>query len=206
MVQELQVTIEDEAVVKAVVQEYGKEIPNTNYRVEARNQCLVAQLIQGTNIQHRGYLHHLRNSYLHDDDNYPSTAYEAYNILGGREEETHHQIKDNDGVSFVLNWQQWNLLNVRCFSCNQLGHYADFPKCPNYNSKDHGGDAVNALMFTFYQSGGGTPKSWILFNSQLTVHWNDISKPRLMWFKNCKLQLKMKQLSKLWYRNMATNP
>ena len=50
MLEELEVIIEDEVVVEAVAQEYGREIPNANDQVEARTnawQCnLFKELIQ----------------------------------------------------------------------------------------------------------------------------------------------------------------
>ena len=75
-------------------------------------------------------------------------------------------------------------MSVQCYSCQQMGHYANTPECPNYkpnsnknndsnssNSKatPQGGDEVNALMFTFSQSRGNIPDHWILFDSQSTV-------------------------------------
>ena len=74
--------------------------------------------------------------------------------------------------------------NVRCYSCQQTGHYANTPECPNYkpssnksnDSNDNsskatpqGGDGVNALMFTFSQSRKNIPVNWILLDSQSTV-------------------------------------
>ena len=76
--------------------------------------------------------------------------------------------------------------NVRCYSCQQMGHYANSPDCPNYKSNSNssksndstdnnskatpqGGDGVNALMFTFSQARGNIPDSWILLDSQSTV-------------------------------------
>ena len=74
--------------------------------------------------------------------------------------------------------------NVQCYSCQQMGHYANTPECPNYkpslnksndstdkNSKatPQGGDGVNMLMFTFSQARGNIPDTWILLDSQSTV-------------------------------------
>ena len=65
-----------------------------------------------------------------------------------------------------------------------MGQYANTPECPNYNQKSNrskeanetnnngtpqGGDGVNALMFTFSQSGKTIPDEWILLDSQSTV-------------------------------------
>ena len=67
---------------------------------------------------------------------------------------------------------------VTCYSCQQKGHYANSPECPNYNadwsggrqeSGLSGGNGINALMFSFYQANGEIPKTWILLDSQLTV-------------------------------------
>ena len=51
--------------------------------------------------------------------------------------ENPYQVQENDGVSFAQNEQKKDLSNIWCYSCNQMGHYANPPKCPNYDpSKD----------------------------------------------------------------------
>ena len=72
-----------------------------------------------------------------------------------------------------------DLSTVTCYSCQQTGHYANSPECPNYRGSNHsprkdddtppGGDGVNALMFSFYQINGSIPKTWVLLDSQSTV-------------------------------------
>ena len=81
------ITIEDEALVEEVAGENGRIEPNDDDRREARDQELAIRFIRGTNQNHKGYLHHLRNSYLDRSDNYPRTVHEEYNILRRREEE-----------------------------------------------------------------------------------------------------------------------
>ena len=152
--------------------------------LSAQSQERTIRFIQGTNTHHKGYLCHLRNLYLDGTDNYPRTVHEAYNILRRHEEETPvHGIK-SDGVSFAQSGQQQDLSNVRCYSCQQMGHYANTPECPNYKPSQNknnessdgnsggtpqGGSGVNALMFTFSQSGKSIPSDWILLDSQSTV-------------------------------------
>ena len=87
----LEVTLEDEAVVNSVPWDNSREIPNANDQIKACNQCLV-------DMHHKGYLHHLRNSYLDGDNNYPYTVHKAYNILHRREVESPHPVNENDGV------------------------------------------------------------------------------------------------------------
>ena len=114
----------------------------------------------------------------------PRTVHDAYNILRQRKEDLPPPSIEGDGVSFTQNGQRWDMSNVRCYSCQQMGHYANTPKCPNYkpdlnksnNSTDknskatpQGGDGVNTLMFTFSQARGNIPDSWILLDSQSTV-------------------------------------
>ena len=77
-----------------------------------------------------------------------------------------------------------NLSKVRCYSCQQMGHYANTPECPNYKPSSNknnessdgnssgtpqGGSGVNVLMFMFSQSGKSIPSDWILLDSQSTV-------------------------------------
>ena len=67
---------------------------------------------------------------------------------------------------------------VTCYSCQQKGHYANSQECPNYNGDRSartqtggmpGGDGVSALMFSFYQTNGKIPRTWVLRDSQSTV-------------------------------------
>ena len=86
---------------------------------------------------------------------------------------------DGEGVAFTQRSGR-DLSTVTCYSCQQTGHYANSPMCPNYRGNNNhstrkedsappGGDGVNALMFSFYQVGGPIPKTWILLDSQSTV-------------------------------------
>ena len=87
-------------------------------------------------------------------------------------------------MSFAQSREKRDTSNVRCYSCQQMGHYANSPECPNYKSTTNknkesgnatgkatpqGGVGVNALMSTFSQSGKRIPKEWILLDSQSTV-------------------------------------
>ena len=187
------IAIEDDALVMEVAEQNRRAVPNDDDRCEAQSQELTIRFIRGTNTHHKGYLRHLRNSYLDGTDNYPRTVHEAYNIIQRREEDTPvHGIK-SDGVSFAQNGQRRDLSNVWCYSCQQMGHYANTPECPNYKpsstknneSSDantsgtpQGGNGVNVLMFMFSQSGKSIPNDWMLLDSQSTV--NIFCNPRLV--------------------------
>ena len=181
---EVGITIEDEALVEEVAAENGRVEPNNDDRKEARDQELAIHFIHGTNMQHKGYLRHLRNSYLDGTDNYPRTIHEAYNILRRHEEEAPTPGFESDGVLFAQSGQRQDLANIRCYSCQQMGHYANTPQCPNYKPSQSqnnnsntgnngrtppGGSSVNSLMFTFSQPRKSIPSNWILLDSQSTV-------------------------------------
>ena len=78
---EVSITVEDDALVTEVAQQNGREVPNGDDHTKARSQELAIRFIRGTNINHKAYLRHLQNSYLDRHDNYPRTVHEAYNIL-----------------------------------------------------------------------------------------------------------------------------
>ena len=102
---EVGITVEDDALVMEVAEQNGRDMPNDDDHTEAWSQELVIQFIRGTNLHHKGYLCHLQNSYLDRSNNYPRTVHEAYNILQRCEEELPaHSIK-GDGVSFAQNGQ-----------------------------------------------------------------------------------------------------
>ena len=176
---EVGVTIADAALVQHVAQQHGRDEPVATDNEEAKQIALAIQFIKGTNASHKPYLAHLRNSYLDRLDVYPNTVQEAYNILQRREEIHGMPPVDGEGVAFAQQSGR-DLSTVTCYSCQQAGHYANSPECPNYrgnsthstgkeDSMPPGGDGVNALMFSFYQVGRSIPKTSILLDSQSTV-------------------------------------
>ena len=102
---EVGITVGDDTLVTEVVQQNGREVPNDDDHTEARSQELAIWFIRRTNINHKGYLCHLRNSYLDQCDNYPRTVHEAYNILRQREEDLPAPSIEGDGVLFAQNGQ-----------------------------------------------------------------------------------------------------
>ena len=174
---EVGVTTPNTALIQHVAEQHGRGVPTAADREEAKQITLTIQFIKGTNASHKPYLSHLRNSYLDGLDVYPNTVQEAYNILQRREELHSTPAVDGDGIAFTQKGGR-DMSTVTCYSCHQTGHYANSPECPNYkgNRSDKGepdgppgGDGVSALMFSFYQSNGKIPKSWILLDSQSTV-------------------------------------
>ena len=178
MLDEVGVTVADTALVQHVAEQHGRDEPVAADHEEAKQIALTIQFIKGTNASHRPYLTHLRNSYLDGLDVYPNTVQEAYNILQRREEIHGVPPGDSDGVAFTQRSGR-DLSTVTCYSCQQTGHYANSPECPNYKGSSHSsrnedkappcGDGVNALMFSFYQVNGSIPKTWIMLDSQSTV-------------------------------------
>ena len=181
---EVGITNEDDALVMEVTGKNGRVVPNDDDRSESQSQELTIRFIRGINTHHKGYLHYLQNSCLDGTNNYPRTVHEAYNILQRREEEAPFHSIESDGVSFAQSGQRRDLSNVWCYSCQQMGHYANTPECPNYKPTTNknnelsngnssrtpqGGSGVNMLMFTFSQLGKNIPSDWILLDSQSTV-------------------------------------
>ena len=174
---EVGVTIPDSALIQQVAEQHGRGVPTAADREEAKQIALAIQFIKGTSPNHKPYLSHLRNSYLDGLDVYPNTVQEAYNILQCREETHNMPSLEGDGITFAQQNGR-DMSTVTCYSCQQKGHYANSPECSNY-SGDHsgtgqvnglaGGDRINALMFSFYQTNSEIPKTWILLDSQSTV-------------------------------------
>ena len=173
---EVGVTIPDAALVQHVAEQHGRGVPIEADHEEAKQIALTIQFIKGTNASHKPYLSHLRNSYLDGLDVYPNTVQEAYNILQRREELHNVPTVEGDGIAFAQRNGR-DMSAVTCYSCNQTGHYANSPECPNYRGDNTGnkerdgppgGDGVSALMFSFYQSNGKIPNTWILLDSQST--------------------------------------
>ena len=174
---EVGVTIPDSALIQHVAEQHGRGIATAADRAETKQIALAMQFIKGTNANHKPYLTHLRNSYLDGLDVYPNTVQEAYNILQRREEVHNIPTVENDGVAFAQR-EGRDMSTVTCYSCHQKGHYANSPDCPNYNGDRStkaqggeipGGDGVNALMFSFYQTNSEIPRTWVLLDSQSTV-------------------------------------
>ena len=174
---EVGVSIPDTALIQQVAEQHGSGVPTAADQEEAKQIALAIQFIKGTNANHKPYLSHLRNSYLDGLDVYPNTVQEAYNILQCREETHNVPSLEGDGVAFAQRNGQ-DMSTVTCYSCQQKGHYANSPECPNYISNRSGGaqesglpggDGISALMFNFYQANGKIPKTWILLDSQSMV-------------------------------------
>ena len=174
---EVGVTIPDTALMQNVAEQHSRDELIAADHKEAKQLALMIQFIKGTNASHKPYLSHLWNSYLDGLDVYPNTVQEAYNILQWRKELHHIPMVEGDGIAFTQRNGQ-DMSTVTCHSCNQTGHYANSPECPNYKGDRSGrgetdgppgGDGVSALMFSFYQANGKIPKTWILLNSQSTV-------------------------------------
>ena len=174
---EVGVTIPDTALIQHVAEQLGRGVPTAADQAEAKQIALAIQFIKGTNASHKPYISHLRNSNLGRLDIYPNTVQEAYNILQ-RHEETHSvPTVEGDGIAFAQRNGR-DMSTVTCYSCQQTGHYANSPECPNYNAgrsgrtqtgEPAGGDGVSTPMFSFYQTNGEIPKTWVLLDSQSMV-------------------------------------
>jgi hypothetical protein len=75
------ITIEDKSLVLSIATTNLRMVPNENDRSEAKKQSLAIRFIQGSNEIYRGYLTHLRNSFLDQNDNYPNSLQQAYNVV-----------------------------------------------------------------------------------------------------------------------------
>jgi hypothetical protein len=82
------VTIADESLTESIAAMNGRAgAPIAEDWTAAREQALAIWFIRGANNVHKGYLTHLRNSFLDGSDYYPSMVHEAYNILQRRKPE-----------------------------------------------------------------------------------------------------------------------
>ena len=115
-----------------------RSVPNENDRSEAKEQSLAIRFIRGSNKKYRGYLTHLRNSYLDHNDNYPNSLQQAYNVLQRRELEPYNHINHSDGIAFATRGSgvsngsidardnmSNNRSHITCYKCGKNGHYAD---------------------------------------------------------------------------------
>ena len=59
VLEEVSITIEDDALATEVAHHNGREMPNEDDRIEAWSQELAIRFIRGTNNNHKGYLRHL---------------------------------------------------------------------------------------------------------------------------------------------------
>ena len=129
---EVGVTIPDTTLIQQVAEQHGRGVPTAADKEEAKQIALTIQFIKGTNASHKPYLSHLRTSYLDGLDVYPNTVQEAYNILQCHEELHNVPMLEGDGITFAQ-WNGRDMSMVTCYSCQQTGHYANSPECPNYN-------------------------------------------------------------------------
>ena len=69
---------------------------------EAKNQTITIQFRWGMNKHHQAYLKELRNQFLNQQDIYPSTLHEAYNILQWQTGDRVHTPHIFNGITFTL--------------------------------------------------------------------------------------------------------
>lgn len=170
------VTIADEALVNRIADANGHFVPDDNDMAAVREQALAILFIRGTNAQNSSYLTHLRNSFLDGHDNYPTTVHAAYNILQRQEADQPPLQLANDGVAFVNMGTDSgrNLDHIACFSCGRKGHYAN--DCPNQSdNQEQDQDGVLAVTcgFAFSHLSGKSyyiPKTWVLLDNQSTIN------------------------------------
>jgi hypothetical protein len=127
---EVGVSIADEALIKKIaetngnVDPNGDAVPTDTDRASARELSLELRFIRGANGNYKSYLTHLHNSYLDGNDYYPKTLHEAYNILQRRESDVPTgSTTTSDGIAFTTAGK------VICFNCGKPGHYAR--NCPD---------------------------------------------------------------------------
>ena len=188
VMEQVWITVEDESLVESIAASNLREIPNEMDRAAAREQALAIRFIRGTNEKCKGYLTHLRNSFLEQNDNYPATLHKSYNILQHREMEQPSYSHQVDGIVFATNGtnpirnEGRDRSQITCFECGKARHYTN--KCPSQNEKSESSNVLqegNNLCtlgseeavtegFTFYQTNGPhIPQTWILLDNQLTV-------------------------------------
>lgn len=88
VIEEVSMTIPDESLVLSIAADNDRAgAPNNADRAKAHEQALAIHFICGANENHKGYLTHLRNSYLDGTDYYLAMLHEAYHILQHHEPE-----------------------------------------------------------------------------------------------------------------------
>ena len=188
VMEQVGITVEDESLVESIAASNLREIPNEMDRAAAREQALAIRFIRGTNEKCKGYLTHLRNSFLEQNDNYPATLHQSYNILQRREMEQPSYSHQVDGIAFATNGtnsirnEGRDRSQITCFECGKTGHYAN--RCPSRSDKSESSNVLqegNNLCtlgreeavtegFTFHQTNGPhIPPTWILLDNQSTV-------------------------------------
>jgi hypothetical protein len=81
---------------------------------------------------------HLRNSFLDQNDNYPNSLQQAYNVLQHQGLEPYNHINHSDGIAFAASSfgqsnrsidnrdnMSKNRSHITCCKCGKNGHFAD---------------------------------------------------------------------------------
>lgn len=196
VLKEMGVGISDPAIIGIIAEGHGRaNAPIEADIEEAKNQALAMQFIRGANAKYKGYLTHLRNSYLDSMDYYPSTVHQAYNILKRRESDQMTSPKENNRMALATTAANDQINNAMSRSTTTPLNGSPYTQgtCTDSSHRQHNVDKTyvqsvtltqqgvtafetshnsgqSTSTFSFSQSDGpNIPTSWILLDSQSTV-------------------------------------
>ena len=166
----------DPLMVQQVAESNGRDLitATTEDVMEARQKILANQFIRGANFKFDSFRRELENSTLNGRDEYPGTVAIALEIMERRGDNTAVHTPDGSGVAFATVSSSegqhssnsnggtgaiGRFAHIRCFTCGQLGHFAN--RCPGQTS--HHGTAMAQAATTI-------PKTWVLLDNQSTLH------------------------------------
>ena len=184
-------TMADEALVRKIARDnYHPAVTQSDYD-EAKELTFTMGFIENANHDYDGYRQRLAENFLDRNDTYPTTVADAYRIMerSPRSNNNNRRTDDNNGMAFAQDGnEQTDHSHIRCYGCQQYGHYAS--SCPRRNENNSNQDtnteppnqqgtqlvlqgveqANGSTSYTFTQEDGSRiPRTWILLDSQSTV-------------------------------------
>jgi len=189
MLEQAGVTLIDEALAMQEATRNQRAEPSNADVQAAKQRALATHFIIGARRDLYGdFLGQMRNDYLSNQDIYPKTLQEAYAVLENRVHIGPRFVPQYDATAFATHGEESDLAGIRCYNCQEMGHYANDCTNPHRTraqgpaSGDNEEEATQMLMsgvegatsespqFSFSQAHGrNIPATWILLDNQSTV-------------------------------------
>ena len=181
---EVNVSVVEGCVLEDIARENGRSFAEATVsdRQAAKQRAVAMHFLLHASQGYEDYRNELRNSMLNGRDEYPTLLADAFEIMERRgattiedprggvafaHAATGSEKSGNDGSSRHNDPPTNKHAHIRCFRCNQMGHFANMCRDESQQQETPKQQQQGAIMA---QAGLDIPKTWVLLDNQSTVH------------------------------------